>query len=162
MIKCLGIDPGLAETGIGIVFGHDFDIETYAFGDISTPKDLPLPDRLNHIYDKVLSLIESEKPDLIIVEDVFSLHKYPKSGITLGKVTGVILLAAAKAEIPVLEIPVREAKKILTGNGNASKSQLESAVRALLKHPEPIKPDHASDAMALAIIGQVRYRKNIL
>jgi len=159
MIKCLGIDPGLAETGIGIVFGQDFDIETYAFGNISTSKDLPLPDRLQHIYDKALSLIESEKPDLIVVEDVFSLHKYPKSGITLGKVTGVILLAAAKAKIPVLEIPVREAKKILTGNGNASKAQLESAVRDLLKHPEPIKPDHASDAIALAIIGQVRYRK---
>ncbi len=159
MIKCLGIDPGLAETGIGIVFGQKFDIESYSFGSINTPKDMPLPDRLNHIYDKILSLIESEKPDLIVVEDVFSLNKYPKSGITLGKVTGIILLAAAKTGSPVLEIPVREAKKILTGNGNANKSQLESAVRHLLQHPEQIKPDHASDAIALAIIGQIRYEK---
>jgi len=160
MIKCLGIDPGLAETGIGIVFGQEFDIESYSFGSINTPKDMLLPDRLNHIYDKILSLIESEKPDLIIVEDVFSLNKYPKSGITLGKVTGVILLAAAKTGVSVLEIPVREAKKILTGNGNANKSQLENAVRHLLQHPEQIKPDHASDAIALAIIGQIRYRES--
>ncbi|MBW2217212.1 MAG: crossover junction endodeoxyribonuclease RuvC [Deltaproteobacteria bacterium] len=159
MIKCLGIDPGLAETGIGIVFGQEFDIEGYSFGSINTPKDMPLPARLNHIYDKILSLTESEKPDLIVVEDVFSLNKYPKSGITLGKVTGVILLAAAKTGVPVLEIPVREAKKILTGNGNANKQQLESAVRHLLQHPEQIKPDHASDAIALAIIGQIRYEK---
>ena len=81
------------------------------------------------------------------------------AGIILGKVTGVILLAAAKTGATVLEIPVREAKKILTGNGNANKSQLESAVRHLLQHPEQIKPDHASDAIALAIIGQIRYEK---
>ena len=162
MIKCLGIDPGLAETGVGIISGKEFDIEGYAFGNITTQKSNPLPSRLNHIYDKVLSLIESEKPDLVVVEDVFSLHKFPKSGITLGKVTGVILLAAAKSKIPVLEIPVREAKKILTGNGNAGKMQLETAVRNLLKHPEPIKPDHASDAIALAIIGQIRYGKDAL
>lgn len=157
MIKCLGIDPGLAETGIGIVSGHQFDIESYAFGSISTPKEMPLPARLTLIHDNIRSLIESEKPDLIVVEDIFSLGQYPKSGITLGKVTGVILLASAKSGTDVLEIPVREAKKILTGNGNAGKPQLEAAVRHLLKHPEPIKPDHASDAIALAIIGQIRY-----
>jgi len=162
MIKCLGIDPGLAETGVGIISGKEFDINSYAFGDIHTLKSAPLPSRLNHIYDKVIELIRSEKPDLIVVEDVFSLQKFPKSGITLGKVTGVILLAAAKAQTPVLEIPVREAKKILTGNGNASKMQLETAVRNLLKHPDPIKPDHASDAIALAIIGQIRYRSDTL
>jgi crossover junction endodeoxyribonuclease RuvC len=159
MIKCLGIDPGLATTGIGIVLGRDFDIKSYSFGSITTSKNMPLPARLNHIFDKISALVEKEKPNLIIVEDIFSLKKYPKSGITLGKVTGVILLAASRFEAPVLEIPVREAKKILTGNGNASKKQLESAARHLLEHHEPIKPDHASDAIALAIIGQIRYEK---
>jgi len=118
---------------------------------------MPLPERLNLIFSKVLALLEEQSPDLMIVEDVFSLKRYPKSGILLGKVTGVILLAGCRLNVPVIEVPVREAKKILSGNGNASKSQLEKAVRHFLKHPKPIRPDHASDAVALALIGQLRY-----
>jgi len=106
-----------------------------------------------------LRVLKDEKPDLMIVEDVFSLQKYPKSGITLGKVIGVVLLSSFQSNIPVLEIPVREAKKILTGNGNADKGQLEKAVRRLLNHPERIRPDHSSDALALALIGLYRYGK---
>lgn len=92
----------------------------------------------------------------MVVEDVFSLEKYPKSGITLGKVTGAILLAGCQMKMPVVEIPVREAKKVLTGNGKASKVQLERAVRHFLNTNQPIKPHHASDAMALALIGLFR------
>lgn len=93
----------------------------------------------------------------MVVEDVFSLERYPKSGILLGKVTGVILLAGAHAGVPVIEIPVRESKKILSGNGNAGKEQLEKAVRNHLGHGEQIRPFHASDALALALIGLFRY-----
>jgi len=94
----------------------------------------------------------------MVVEDIFSLQKYPKSGITLGKVTGVILLAGNQLDLPVIEIQVREAKQILTGNGNASKIQLESAVRHFLNLTTPIRPYHASDAIGLALIGLFRYR----
>jgi crossover junction endodeoxyribonuclease RuvC len=94
---------------------------------------------------------------MMIVEDVFSLEKYPRSGIVLGKVTGVILLAGALNNLPIQEIPVREAKQVLTGNGNASKAQLEKSVRSRLALTTPIKPDHASDALGLAIIGMMRY-----
>jgi crossover junction endodeoxyribonuclease RuvC len=92
----------------------------------------------------------------MVVEDVFSLQKYPKSGINLGKVSGVVLLAGCQLGIPVMEVAVREAKQILSGNGKASKSQLERTVRQLLKHHEPIRPYHASDALALALIGLYR------
>ena len=94
----------------------------------------------------------------MVIEDVFSLQKYPKSGITLGKVTGVILLAGYQVDVPVTEVPVREAKQVLTGNGNASKIQLERAVRHLLNLPDPIRPYHASDALGLALIGLFRYQ----
>nr|MCU0600485.1 crossover junction endodeoxyribonuclease RuvC [Desulfobacterales bacterium] len=87
---------------------------------------------------------------------VFSLEKYPKSGIALGKVTGVILLAGCRGNVPVMEISVREAKRVLTGSGAAGKKQLEESVRRRLKHPERIKPDHASDALALAMVGLFR------
>jgi len=157
MLKCIGIDPGLADTGVGVVTGLGFDIDSYSFGAIQTSKSLPLPERLDMIFSKLLTVLKDEKPDLMIVEDVFSLEKFPKSGITLGKVTGVILLAGFRSGVPVVEIPVREAKKILTGNGNANKDQLEKAVRHLLSHPEKIQPNHASDALALAVIGQYRY-----
>jgi len=161
MITCIGIDPGLADTGVGIVRGTGLDIHSYSFGSITTSKDVSLPLRLGLIFDKLLAVMEAEKPDLMVVEDVFSLEKFPKSGIILGKVTGVVLLAGCRMRIPVVEVPVREAKKVISGNGNASKAQLEKSVRHLLDHPEPIRPDHASDAMALAIIGQFRYENQI-
>ncbi len=156
MVKIIGIDPGLSSTGIGIVRGTKRRVSDFSFGTIRTITNAPLPDRLYHIFLKLRQIIESNKPDIMVVEDVFSLEKYPKSGITLGKVTGAILLAGCQMKMPVVEIPVREAKKVLTGNGKASKVQLERAVRHFLNSNQPIKPHHASDAMALALIGLFR------
>ncbi len=157
MIKVLGIDPGLADTGIGIISGRGHAIEAYSFGCISTSREDTLACRLNHIFSKLASLLETESPDVMVVEDVFSLPAYPASGITLGQVTGIALLAAYRAEVPVRRLSVREAKQIMTGHGNAGKKQLEASVRRLLKHDAPIRPDHASDALALAITGLFRY-----
>ena len=157
MTKIIGIDPGLADTGVAIVTGSGLKVSGYAFGCIHTSKNHPLPARLDRIYTHLNQLLNHEKPDLIVVEDIFSLPRNPKSGISLGKVTGVILLAGNHAEVSVIEIPVREAKKVLSGNGNAGKMQLEERVRYLLNHPEPIRPYHASDALALALIGLYRY-----
>ncbi len=97
----------------------------------------------------------------MVVEDIFSLQKYPKSGITLGKVTGIILLAGNQLDLPVIEVQVREAKQVLTGNGNASKMQLEKAVRHFLNLTTPIRPYHASDALGLALIGLYRYQDTL-
>lgn len=153
----LGVDPGLARTGIGLVRGEGLHVASYAFGCIETEKGLALPLRLQIIYQKISDLLKNEKPDLMIVEDIFSLGQYPKSGILLGKVTGVVLVAGSQNAVAVQEVAVREAKKILTGNGRASKNQLELAVRHVLCHPEPIRPDHASDALSLALIGLYRF-----
>ena len=157
MIKIIGIDPGLSATGIGIVQGNRSTITGYSFGSINTSKDNSLPDRLNQIYSKLLSVLKSEAPDKMVVEDVFSLEKYPKSGIALGQVSGVVMLAGHRSGVTSVEVPVREAKQVLTGNGNARKQQLEEAVRHRLKHKTPIRPFHASDALGLALIGLYRY-----
>ena len=159
-IKTIGIDPGLAATGIGIVSGSGQEVRSHAYGGIRTSKHDPLPERLNQIYSKLTALLKEESPDQMVVEDVFSLEKYPASGITLGKVTGVILLAGCRAGVPVAAISVREAKQVLTGNGNASKIQLEKAVRHVLNISSPIRPSHASDALALALIGMFRASGN--
>ena len=133
------------------------EIEDYSFGSIKTSSRSPISDRLDKIFSEIHVILKDEKPDLMVVEDVFFLKENPKSGITLGKVIGVILLAGCRAEVPAIEVPVREAKQILTGNGNASKIQLETTVRHILNIGTPIRPYHASDAIALALIGLFRH-----
>ena len=157
MVKVIGVDPGLAGTGVGIVRGEGLRVDGYAFGAVETKSGLPLAGRLETIHGKLLKLVEDERPDLMVVEDVFSLPQNPKSGILLGKVAGVVLLAASQAGVTVCEVPVREVKKVLSGNGAASKEQLERRVRHILGHGEPIRPFHASDAMGLALTGLYRY-----
>ncbi len=158
MKRCvIGIDPGLAATGIAVVGGSGRQIDSFAYGVIKTTSTLSIEARLEKIHTGIASLFRQEAPDLVVIEDVFSLEKYPKSGITLGKVCGVILLAVQQAGVMVREISVREAKQILTGNGNAGKEQLEKAVRQTLKRREAIRPYHASDALGLALIGLFRY-----
>ena len=158
MIKTIGIDPGLAGTGVGIVKGIGFKVDGFFYCNISTSKKDTLPNRLNHIYTHLSEILKREQPDCMIIEDAFSLPDYPKSGILLGKVAGVILLAGAQVGIPVAEVSVREAKQILTGNGNASKQQFEKVVRHLLNLQNPIRPYHASDAIGMALIGLFRYQ----
>ena len=153
----MGIDPGLSATGIGIVKGHGSEIQGYSFGSINTSTKSALPKRLDKIFSKLAQILSQERPDLMVVEDVYSLKKYPKSGIQLGQVTGIVLLAGYQTSVPSIEIPVREAKQILTGNGNATKIQLEKAVRHRLNHKELIRPSHASDAIGLALIGLYRF-----
>ena len=158
MIKVLGIDPGLADTGLGIIRGQGLTVHGYSYGTITTSKAEPVACRLEQIYTKVCQVLAEEKPDLMVLEDVFSLEKYPQSGIVLGKVCGVLLLACTQSNIPLTEVPVRQAKQILTGNGKASKEQLERAVRGTLGLTTPIRPFHASDALGLALIGLFRHR----
>ncbi len=162
MIKVVGIDPGLASTGVAVVNGKGLTIKSYSYGIIKTSPGYKISDRLDRIFTKLSLLLSDEMPDFMVVEDVFSVEKFPQSGITLGKVTGVILLAGCRENIPVMEIPVREAKQVLTGSGSAGKRQLEESVRRRLKHPDPIKPYHASDALALAMIGLFRWDNELL
>jgi crossover junction endodeoxyribonuclease RuvC len=159
MIKVVGIDPGLAGTGIGLLEGDARNVTRYSFGSVATLSTRSVPFRLNTIYTRVFDFITEQAPDLVVIEDIYSLDRYPGSGIQLGKVSGVLLMAAFRAGVTVEEVPVREAKKIVCGNGNADKFQMERAVRHFLNHAEPIRPFHASDALGLAITGYFRYRK---
>ena len=157
MIKIVGIDPGLAGTGIGVVQGDHQEVSNYSFGSIATDSKASTPARLNIIYSKIADFLSEQKPDLVVIEDIYSLEKYPQSSIMLGKVSGVLLVAAFRAGVKVEEISVREVKKIITGSGSADKFQVEKSVRSLLKHGEPIRPFHASDALGLALAGYYRY-----
>ncbi len=157
MVKIVGIDPGLAGTGIGVIQGERGDVQKYSFGSISTDKKDPTCLRLNTIYIKISEFLKDENPDLVVIEDIYSLEKYPKSGIMLGKVVGVLLLASYQVGVKIEEVSVREVKKVVSGNGNADKYQVEEATRHILNHNQPIRPFHASDALALALTGLFRY-----
>ncbi len=155
-LKVIGIDPGLANTGYGVVQGVGSRIQDYTFGTIRTSKAEAVPNRLDRIFSELFSILENEAPDLMVIEDIFSLGRYPKSSISLGKVCGVILLAGSRCGVPTVELPAREFKRILTGNGGATKAQTEKAVRHLLKRQKAISPSHASDALGLALVGLLR------
>ena len=155
-MKVMGVDPGAAHTGVAVVCGTGLCVESYSFGTITTSPTDSTSTRLLQIFDAISSILMEKTPDLMVVEAVFSLGKYPKSGILLGKVAGVILLAGGRCQVPVQEVAVREAKKVLTGSGNANKDQLEMAVRNKIGRTEPVRPSHASDALALALIGLFR------
>ena len=161
MMKIVGIDPGLAATGVAVIEGTELSVARYSYGCIQTSARHSVPIRLNRIYDQLISFLTRQSPDFIVVEDVFSLERFPKSGIMLGKVTGIILLAGCQLHLRVKEIPVRTAKQILTGNGSANKQQLAESVRHRLNHPGPIRPYHASDAIALAMVGLFRHTSGI-
>lgn len=156
MATFVGIDPGLAATGVAVVSGSSMAVTGYSYGTIRTDAKNPTPQRLNRIFRELSETLDSIRPDAIMVEDVFSLARYPKSGITLGQVTGIVMLAGYKCGVEVREIAVREVKQVLTGNGNAGKKQLEESVRHRTGHPGPIRPYHASDALALALVGLYR------
>lgn len=161
MIKVVGIDPGLAGTGIGVIQGDSKNILGYSFGSISTNPEDSILIRLHTIYSKTRDFLVDQKPDHVVIEDIYSLEKYPGSGIMLGKVSGVLMLAAYEAGVDVEEIPVREIKKIISGNGGADKYQLERSVRHILKHDSPIRPFHASDALGMALTGYYRHKGNL-
>lgn len=158
-MKAIGIDPGLAMTGFGIVEALCRGGKACDWGTIRTESDCSLSLRLKIIYDGVRRLFEKWKPDLVVIEDVFVLKQFPKAAIRLGEVRGVIYLAAQQQEIPIVEVKPTEVKSALTGSGRADKRQMERAIRQLLKIEEPIGSTHAGDALALALTGLSRRSK---
>ena len=160
-MKIVGIDPGLAGTGIGVIQGTGKQITGYSFGSIETIAKSTDAARLHQIYSQAKTFLLDQAPDLVVLEDIYSLEKYPGSGIMLGKVSGVLLLAAFESNAQIREVAVREVKMVVCGNGGADKYQVEKAVRHHLNHHDPIRPFHASDALGLALTGFYRYGSDL-
>lgn len=154
--RALGIDPGLAQTGYAVIGCRDRGGELCDWGSVTTSARLKLPERLQRIYTEIRNLLSCWKPDVLALEDVYVYTVYPKAAIQLGEVRGVICLAAQDSGLPVHMIKPTEVKSCLTGNGRATKEQVQRSVQNILRRHEPIKPDHASDAAALALIAASR------
>jgi len=155
-VKAIGIDPGLAMTGFGIVEALPRGGKACDWGAIRTDPGSPIPLRLRTIYDELKVLLGKWDPILLALEEVFVLKQFPKAAIQLGEVRGVIYLAAQEMDIPVVELRPTEVKSALTGSGRADKVQMKKAIRQILRIENPLSSSHAGDALALALTGLSR------
>jgi crossover junction endodeoxyribonuclease RuvC len=146
----LGIDPGTAITGYGLVKGEDDDLTLVAYGAITTSSDQPLPERLQRIYEELTALIEERQPAAVAVEELF-FSKNVRTALSVGQARGVVLLAAANAGLPIHEYTPLQVKQAITGYGRATKDQVQQMVRMLLALDSVPQPDDAADAIAVAI-----------
>ncbi len=147
----LGIDPGTAVTGYGVVRGERLGPASLVeCGVIRTRAREPLAVRLNEIYDGVSELIRTHRPDALAVEDVFYARNV-RTTIVLGHARGVILLAGQQAGIEILEYPPAEIKKTVVGNGAATKVQVQFMVMRLLRLKSVPTPSDAADGVAAAL-----------
>jgi len=146
----LGIDPGLANTGWGVIKSVGSSHECIAYGCITTSAGDPLPERLACVHDEIVSVIERYKPAACAVESVF-FGSNAKSAFATGQARGVALLALADAGLELGEYSPVQIKNTVVGSGTADKGQVAYMVRVLLSLPHDPKPDHASDALAAAI-----------
>ena len=151
MTLALGIDPGTAITGYGLIrLSPDGEMVTVKYGVILTPKDATPSARLEMIYDQMTDLLKEHKPDTAAVEKLFFARNVT-TGIAVGQARGVVMLAIQKAGIEAFEYTPKEIKNAVAGYGGAGKRQVQEMVRALLQLDSIPKPDDAADALAVAI-----------
>ena len=151
MTLALGIDPGTATTGYGLVrLARDGELVAVSYGIISTPTDATPSARLEMLYDDLNTLLKKNKPDTAAVEKLF-FQSNVKTALAVGQARGVIMLCLQKAGIETFEYTPNEVKQAVAGYGGADKRQVQDMVRALLQLDSIPKPDDAADALAIAI-----------
>ncbi len=147
----LGVDPGTRITGYGILkVGSNLQLEPIDFGCIRPPVHLNPPARYLALFNGLELLLEKYTPNAVAVETQF-VYKNVQSAMKLGMARGVVLLAAAKRNIPIYEYAPKKAKLAVVGNGSASKEQVQKMIQLLLKLPVLPEPEDAADALALAV-----------
>lgn len=146
----LGLDPGTATTGYGLVKEHDDGhMEAIAYGVITTKPNTPMPYRLAQIYDELTAIIERYQPDAVAIEELF-FGKNVTTGITVAQARGVMLLVTAQKGLEVTTYKPKVAKMAITGYGSADKKQMQEMMRQILGLEEIPRPDDAADGLAMA------------
>jgi crossover junction endodeoxyribonuclease RuvC len=149
-VKVLGIDPGTAALGYGIVERSGGTLRAVDWGCFETGPDVTLPARLLTLHGLLTELVELHRPDLVAVERLF-FSRNVQTAFAVGQARGVVLLAAAQADIPVREATPNEVKSAVTGYGAADKEQVARMVQLVLGMEEIPSPDDAADALATAV-----------
>jgi crossover junction endodeoxyribonuclease RuvC len=156
-MRILGIDPGSGSTGYGIIDTDGSKHRTVLFGAIQTNARSPFHERLLKIHQQLTGILRREKADVMAIEEVFHATNV-QSALRLGHARGIALLVAAQQGIDVFEYSPLEIKSAVVGYGRADKMQIQMMVRLLLDLPEIPAPDHAADALAVAICHAHRSR----
>jgi crossover junction endodeoxyribonuclease RuvC len=151
-VRMLGIDPGTARMGYGVIDGVGGKERAVAYGLLSTPSDMLPEKRLQILYRGLVDLLITHKPDAVIVEELF-FGRNVTTAIAVGQARGIVLLAAADNGIPIREFTPMQVKMAVTGYGRADKKQVQAMVKVLLGLKETPKPDDVADALAIAITG---------
>lgn len=146
----LGIDPGTATMGWGVVRQEGSRLRYVQHGAITTPSDWEMPRRLGRLFDGVTELVRGYRPETVAIEELF-FNTNTTTAITVGQARGVAILAAYKAGIEVAEYTPLQVKQAITSYGRADKRQVQEMVKALLNLREAPKPDDAADGLAIAI-----------
>ena len=149
-MRILGIVPGYATTGFGILEAGRGSVQLLNYGTITTPTTLTFPERLVMLYDDMVQLIETVKPDAVAVEELFWGHNVT-TGIGVSHGRGVILLAICKSGAPLFEYTPNQVKQAVVGYGGADKHQVMEMTRRILKMEAVARPDDAADAIAIAL-----------
>ena len=149
-MRILGIDPGYATTGFGILEAERTSVRLLNYGTITTPATLSFPERLVMLYDDMVQLIDTVRPDAVAVEELFWGHNVT-TGIGVSHGWGVILLAISKSGTPLFEYTPNQVKQAVVGYGSADKHQVMEMTRRILKMEKVARPDDAADAIAIAL-----------
>jgi crossover junction endodeoxyribonuclease RuvC len=149
-MRIIGIDPGLVATGFAVIAYDGTQIKVLECGEVCPSKKAELSVRLGTIYDRVSAVIEAHKPDVMVIEKLFSHPKFPQTAILLGHARGAAFVAAHRFGLKVVEIEASVAKRSITGSGRASKTQMQR-MAAHLAGGQSMSSEHAADAFALAM-----------
>ena len=152
----LGVDPGLVGTGWALLEPRSAVPAVVDFGVIETSSDMPLPARVHAIYDGIHGLLEKHAPDLLVLEDLYTEYKFPRTALLMAHARGVVCLAARQRGVGVLALAPAVVKRVVAAHGAASKEQVQQSVRRLLNLAEMPRPSHVADALALAFVGLSR------
>ncbi len=150
-MRIIGVDPGLRITGYGVIEKLNSSYRLIDSGAIGPPEEKTLEERIRIIYESLKQILERAKPEVMILEKLYSHYRHPTTAILMGHVRGAICLLSALKKIPVVGYSPTEVKKSITGNGNATKAQVQRMVQNLLNMQEVLRPVDISDALALAI-----------
>jgi crossover junction endodeoxyribonuclease RuvC len=147
----IGIDPGLGVTGYGVLECFDGKIILREAGYIRTNRKTPMENRIAEIYEGLNEVIAEFKPDKVIIEDLYSHYRHPKTAIIMGHARGAVYLSAASSGLTVKSYGATMIKKSLTGNGRASKLQIQRMVKSKLGLKAIPEPADVADALAVAL-----------
>jgi crossover junction endodeoxyribonuclease RuvC len=146
----IGLDPGLATTGYGVVRGDGHHLEVVDYGVVRTPADAPLAQRLMMLHDRITELLERHGPGVAAVEELF-FSANAQTAMLVGQARGVLLVTLAQGGLDIVEYTPMQVKQAVTGYGGADKNQVQQMVRVLLSMEELPRPDDAADALAVCI-----------